>query len=336
MGPPLPLSRAGTGDRHDPGPRGRRQPRPGEPDHRDQRRDRGRDPRAADPSDAGPLAVLLAGASTIGALFGTPVAAALLFTGILAALNPGGSLWDRLFLPVAAAGAAATDDAPPGRAALRLRLPDYGAPQAIDFVTGTLLTCAIVLIGMVALFAFPFVYRGLRALRHPHHHHDGRRLCASASWASSAAPITMFKGLTQMGELLERSRRLRRGTVRGDGRASRSSPCWSPRRALFRGGRIFPATFIGAAPRPAGERALPVDPDRARGRLRESSASWSSSRATAGSHCSSPSPLRETSPFCRCCAIILPAWLWSPRLRSSVSCRHRPPMPRRPCGRRPD
>ena len=54
------------------------------------------------------VAMLLAGASTVGALFGTPVAAALLFTGILAALRSGGSLWDRLFLPVAAAGAAAT------------------------------------------------------------------------------------------------------------------------------------------------------------------------------------------------------------------------------------
>ncbi|MET0887783.1 MAG: chloride channel protein, partial [Mycetocola sp.] len=47
------------------------------------------------------IATLLAASATIGALFGTPVAAALLFTGLVAAVKAGGSLWDRLFLPVA-------------------------------------------------------------------------------------------------------------------------------------------------------------------------------------------------------------------------------------------
>src|SRR5690606_3454184 len=53
-----------------------------------------------------PLIFTVAAAGTIGAMFGTPVAAALVFTGLVAAQR-GGSLWDKLFLPVAAAGAGA-------------------------------------------------------------------------------------------------------------------------------------------------------------------------------------------------------------------------------------
>jgi len=52
------------------------------------------------------VSMMLAASATIGALFGTPVAAALVFTGLVAAVRAGGSLWDKLFLPLAAAGAA--------------------------------------------------------------------------------------------------------------------------------------------------------------------------------------------------------------------------------------
>ena len=79
----------------------------------------------------------------------------------------GGSLWDRLFLPVAAAGAGATTMHLLGAPPFAFDLPAYGAPQPIDFVTGSLLTCAIVLIGLAMLYALPFVYRALHALRYP-------------------------------------------------------------------------------------------------------------------------------------------------------------------------
>ena len=192
-----------------------------------------------------PLAILLAGASTIGALFGTPVAAALLFTGILAALKAGGSLWDRLFLPVAAAGAAAVTMHLLGAPPFAFDLPDYGAPQAIDFVTGTLLTCGIVLIGMAALFAFPWFYRALHALRHPILIPTVGGLILGIL-GFIGGPITMFKGLTQMGELLQNP---------GDYDAGQLAMIAGIKvlallvaaSALFRGGRIFPATFIGVA-----------------------------------------------------------------------------------------
>ena len=46
-------------------------------------------------------------------------------------------------------------------------MPAYGAPQAIDFAHGTLLACAIVLMGLAMLWPLPFVYRAFHALRYP-------------------------------------------------------------------------------------------------------------------------------------------------------------------------
>ncbi len=191
------------------------------------------------------LAMLLAGASTVGALFGTPVAAALLFTGILAALRSGGSLWDRLFLPVAAAGAAATTMHLLGAPPFAFDMPAYGAPQAIDFVTGSLLACAVVVIGLVMLYALPYFYRALHALRHPIIIATvGGLLLGVLGFIGG--PITMFKGLTQMGELLEDPGQYDAGQLALIAGikivALLVAAC-----ALFRGGRIFPATFIGVA-----------------------------------------------------------------------------------------
>ena len=189
--------------------------------------------------------MLLAGASTVGALFGTPVAAALLFTGILAALRSGGSLWDRLFLPVAAAGAGATTMHLLGAPPFSFDLPAYGAPQPIDFVTGSLLTCAIVLIGLAMLYVLPFVYRAFHALRYPIVITTVGGLVLGIL-GFIGGPITMFKGLTQMGELLQNADDYDAGQLAVISGikivALLVAAC-----ALFRGGRIFPATFIGAA-----------------------------------------------------------------------------------------
>jgi H+/Cl- antiporter ClcA len=191
------------------------------------------------------LAILLAGASTIGALFGTPVAAALLFTGILAALKSGGSLWDRLFLPVASAGAAAVTMHLLGAPPFAFDLPDYGAPQAIDFVTGTLLTCAIVLVGLVMLYAFPLAYRAMHALRHPILITTAGGLILGIL-GFVGGPITMFKGLTQMGELLEDPGEYDAGQLAVIA-GIKILALLIAASALFRGGRIFPATFVGVA-----------------------------------------------------------------------------------------
>ena len=204
------------------------------------------------------LAMLLAGASTVGALFGTPVAAALLFTGILAALRSGGSLWDRLFLPVAAAGAAAITMHLLGAPPFAFDLPPYGAPNAIDFVTGSLLACACVLVGLVMLYALPLLYRALHALRYPIIVATvGGLLLGILGFIGG--PITMFKGLTQMGELLQDPGKYDPGQLALIAGikclALLVAAC-----AMFRGGRIFPATFIGVALGLLGNALVPSIP----------------------------------------------------------------------------
>lgn len=191
------------------------------------------------------ISVLIAGSATVGALFGTPVAAALLFTGIVAAAKGGGSLWDRLFLPVTAAGAGAITMHLLGAPPLEFDLPAYGSPQAIDLLTGALVACGAVVIGLAALVAFPIVYRAFHALRHP------ILIPLAGGFVLGilgliGGPITMFKGLTQIGELLQDPGQYDAGQLSVIA-GIKILALLVAAGAFFRGGRIFPATFIGVA-----------------------------------------------------------------------------------------
>ncbi|RZU65632.1 H+/Cl- antiporter ClcA [Microterricola gilva] len=191
------------------------------------------------------IAVLIAGAATVGALFGTPVAAALLFTGILAAAKGGGSLWDRLFLPIAAAGSGAITMRLLGAPSMDFNLPTYGSPQAIDLLTGSLVACGAVAISLIALVAFPVLWRTLHALRNP------ILIALTGGFLLGilgliGGPITMFKGLEQIGELLQDPSGYDAAQLAGIA-GIKILALLVAASALFRGGRIFPAAFIGVA-----------------------------------------------------------------------------------------
>ena len=191
------------------------------------------------------VSMLLAASATIGALFGTPVAAALVFTGLVAAVRKGGSLWDKLFLPLAAAGAASITMHLLGAPPFAFDMPAYGPPQAFDILTGALVACAVTVIGLAALAVFPFVYRAMHALRHP------IVICTVGGLILGilgfiGGPITMFKGLTQMGELLKDPSQYDAGQLAAIA-GIKIVALLVAASALFRGGRVFPATFIGAA-----------------------------------------------------------------------------------------
>jgi H+/Cl- antiporter ClcA len=191
------------------------------------------------------VSMLLAASATIGALFGTPVAAALVFTGLVAAVRTGGSLWDKLFLPLAAAGAASITMHLLGSPPFAFDMPAYGPPQAFDILTGTRVACAVTVIGLAALAVFPFVYRALHALRHP------IIICTVGGLILGilgfiGGPITMFKGLTQMGELLQDPTRYDAGQLAAIA-GIKIVALLVAASALFRGGRVFPAVFIGVA-----------------------------------------------------------------------------------------
>ena len=191
------------------------------------------------------VSMLLAASATIGALFGTPVAAALVFTGLVAAVRSGGSLWDKLFLPLAAAGAASITMHLLGAPPFAFDMPAYGPPQAFDILTGALVACAVTVVGLAALAVFPFVYRLLHALRHP------IIICTVGGLILGilgfiGGPITMFKGLTQMGELLKDPGQYDAGQLAVIA-GIKIVALLVAASALFRGGRVFPAAFIGVA-----------------------------------------------------------------------------------------
>lgn len=190
------------------------------------------------------LAMLMAAAGTIGALFGTPVGAALLFTGALAAVRGGGALWDKLFLPLASAAAGSGTMHALGVPPLTFDVPP-STVDPLDVAIGAVLACVAVLVGLVAVYLLPVVHRAFHSLRNP-------ILVATAGGlvlgllGLIGGPITLFKGLDQMGELLAHPDEYGAGelvlivVVKLVALVVAAS-------AMFRGGRVFPAAFIGVA-----------------------------------------------------------------------------------------
>ena len=191
------------------------------------------------------LVMMMSISGTIGALFGTPVAAALIFTGILAGVKGGGSLWDKLFLPLVAAAAGSITMTLLAHPSFAIAMPAYTAINGWDVLSALIIAAVATAVGLVAVALFPLVHRLFHSLRHP-------LLITVAGGAvlgllgALGGPITMFKGLTQMNELV---------TDRDDYSAWQVAAIVLIKlvallvsaSALFRGGRIFPSVFIGAA-----------------------------------------------------------------------------------------
>lgn len=205
------------------------------------------------------LVVLVVAAGTIGALFGTPVAAALVFTGIVAAFKSGGALWDRLFIPLVSAGAGAVTmrwlDGPqlPGSV-----FPPLGTPDAADLGAAVVVTVVATLIGLVAAIVFPHAHRFFHGIKYPVLYVTlGGMLLGILGVLGG--PITLFKGARQTAELI---------------RDHAGFSLWAlllligiklaalviSAAAGFRGGRIFPAIFIGAAVGVAAHAIMPAMP----------------------------------------------------------------------------
>ncbi|GAA1913101.1 ion channel protein [Microbacterium aoyamense] len=191
------------------------------------------------------IAVLLASAATIGALFGTPVAAALVLTGTVAAVRGGGSLWDKLFLPVAAAGAGALTMHLLGAPPLAFDVPAYGGPSPADFATGLLVAAVSAGLGILAAFVFPYIHRGFHALRHPVLFTTLGGLVLGILGVIGGQ-ITLFKGLEQTGELIANPGDYSTGQL-ALFTIVKIVALLVAASAGFRGGRIFPAVFVGVA-----------------------------------------------------------------------------------------
>ncbi|MHA7135621.1 ion channel protein [Oerskovia turbata] len=204
------------------------------------------------------LVVMLAAAATIGALFGTPVAAALVFTAVVAALPRGGPLFDRLFLPLVSAGAGAMTMDAIGRPFGSMDIPDLGVPDLGDVGISLAVATAAAGVALVGVIVFPHVHRFFHSLRNPALYVTLGGVLLGVLGAIGG-PLTLFKGSEQSFELVQQ---------RGD------FTTWNlvlivvvklvalviAAAAGFRGGRIFPAVFIGVAVGVAVNAAFPGAP----------------------------------------------------------------------------
>ena len=106
-------------------------------------------------------------AGTIGAMFGTPVAAALLLTEALAG-EPHVRLWDRMFAPLWAAGAgSATMLALSDMEELGLDVPAYDGFEVGDLAIGIVIALCTCALGLAASYALTPVHTLFHRISHP-------------------------------------------------------------------------------------------------------------------------------------------------------------------------
>jgi len=184
-------------------------------------------------------------AGTVGAMFGTPVAAALLLTGVLAAAPMRGALWDRMFLPLAAAAAGAATTLALGGGTLAMTLPAYTDPRITDIPLAAIIAVAGAAFGVAGAWVFPAVHRAFHAIRWPIVMTTlGGALLGLLGVLGGS--LTLFKGLEQSGELLANLDTFGVPALLGILFVKMAALIVSAS-AGFRGGRIFPAVFIGVA-----------------------------------------------------------------------------------------
>ncbi|WP_237421476.1 chloride channel protein [Gordonia sp. SID5947] len=186
----------------------------------------------------------LSTAATIGALFGTPVAAALM----LSEANEGDQrvpLWNRLYIPLVAAATGSFVITHFTNLDMSLDLPaeDYGGVAEVFVAIGVAVVAAAV--GVAASRVFDPLHKLLHRIANP------ILLLTGAGFALGVlgvigGTITLFKGLDQMKELPDRM-----ATTTALGFLALAGiklvALLVASAAGFRGGRIFPAVFVGVA-----------------------------------------------------------------------------------------
>ncbi|MER5531073.1 ion channel protein [Streptomyces sp. NPDC002677] len=201
--------------------------------------------RLAMPRMPGSLWPALADAATLGALFGTPVAAALVISEALAGKPLKGALWDNLFGPLMAAGAGAMTTALVARPALDLGLPAVGRLRWADLLTALVIAPVAALLGMLAVYAFPYAHGAFRRLGHPMVALPAGGVVLGLLGALGGH-LTLFKGLDEVAELAKDPEGWSAGQFAVMA-VVKLAALLVAAACGFRGGRIFPSVFIGAA-----------------------------------------------------------------------------------------
>lgn len=186
---------------------------------------------------------ILASAGTIGALFGTPIAAALIFSQTLNASNDT-PLWDRLFAPLMAAAAGALTTGLFFHPHFALPVAHYPQMHLVDILSGAVVCAIAIALGMVAVWCLPRLHQLMHRLKNP------VLMLGIGGFILGilgvvGGDITLFKGLDEMQQMafsqtFSVSDYLLFAVVKLAALVV-AAACG------FRGGRIFPAVFVGVA-----------------------------------------------------------------------------------------
>ena len=186
---------------------------------------------------------ILASAGTIGALFGTPVAAALIFSQTLNGSNEV-PLWDRLFAPLMAAAAGALTTGLFFHPHFSLPIAHYGQMEMTDILSGAIVAAIAIAAGMVAVWCLPRLHAMMHQMKNPEFVLGIGGLILGILGVIGG-PVSLFKGLDEMQQMVANqafstSDYFLLAVIKLAALVVAAA-------SGFRGGRIFPAVFVGVA-----------------------------------------------------------------------------------------
>ncbi|HCJ5670842.1 ion channel protein [Escherichia coli] len=186
---------------------------------------------------------ILASAGTIGALFGTPVAAALIFSQTLNGSSEV-PLWDRLFAPLMAAAAGALTTGLFFHPHFSLLIAHYGQMEMTDILSGAIVAAIAIAAGMVAVWCLPRLHAMMHQMKNP------VLVLGIGGFILGilgviGGPVSLFKGLDEMQQMVANqafstSDYFLLAVIKLAALVVAAA-------SGFRGGRIFPAVFVGVA-----------------------------------------------------------------------------------------
>ena len=186
---------------------------------------------------------ILAASGTLGALFGTPVAAALIFSQMFSGSDEV-PLWDRLFSPLIAAAAGALTTSLFFHPHFSLPIAPYRQMALVDIFSGAIVASIAIAVGMVAVWCLPRLHALMHRLKHP------VLILTLGGFmlgiiGACGGHITLFKGLDEMHQLL--SSQTLTATNYLFIALMKLAALVVAASCGFRGGRIFPAVFVAVA-----------------------------------------------------------------------------------------
>ena len=186
---------------------------------------------------------ILASAGTIGALFGTPVAAALIFSQTLNGSSEV-PLWDRLFAPLMAAAAGALTTGLFFHPHFSLPIAHYGQMEMTDILSGAIVAAIAIAAGMVAVWCLPRLHAMMHQMKNP------VLVLGIGGFILGilgviGGPVSLCKGLDEMQQMVANqafstSDYFLLAVIKLAALVVAAA-------SGFRGGRIFPAVFVGVA-----------------------------------------------------------------------------------------